>query len=127
MRSLVSRWGPVILYMAAIFVVSGLSNVSALPGPDSDKVGHFFAYAVLGALVLRALAGNTWRGVTRRTAVAAWSIAVAYGVTDEIHQYFVPGRAASVADWTADALGAAVAVALALAAAGARRVRGREV
>ena len=29
-----------------------------------------------------------------------------YGVVDETHQYFVPGRSSSVGDWIADIVGA---------------------
>jgi VanZ family protein len=40
--------------------------------------------------------------------LAAAVIASAFGATDEVHQSFVPGRNADVADWVADTLGAAV-------------------
>jgi VanZ family protein len=49
-------------------------------------------------------------GLTARAALLAWLIATAYGVTDELHQRYVPHRTADVADLVADALGAAVAV-----------------
>ena len=39
-------------------------------------------------------------------------LATLYGVTDEGHQWFVPGRTAEVADLVADAVGAAVATGL---------------
>jgi VanZ family protein len=38
-----------------------------------------------------------------------------YGVSDEFHQRFVPGRNASIEDWVADVAGAAVGVAAAFA------------
>jgi VanZ family protein len=46
--------------------------------------------------------------------LAAWIICTAYGATDELHQRFVRGREADVADLAADAAGA-------FAAAGAIR------
>jgi VanZ family protein len=51
--------------------------------------------------------GQGWRA-------AGWALLAAslFGVTDEWHQAYVPGRAPDVFDWVADTWGAAVAVAL---------------
>lgn len=64
---------------------------------------HLVAYAVLGALVRRA-------GANGAVAVAA---ATVYGLTDELHQAFVPGRDAAAADVAFDLLGAACGVLIA--------------
>jgi VanZ family protein len=108
--------------MAMIFFASSLSDLSTLPGDVSDKTGHFAGYAALGATVLRATAGGRWAGVTARTAALAWSICLAYGVTDEVHQGFVPGRTPALDDLVADAAGAASAILVlySVAAAGRR-------
>jgi VanZ family protein len=53
--------------------------------------------------------------------VLAWVICACYGVTDEWHQRYVPGRFPSVDDWVADALGAAAAVIGLVAIARVRR------
>lgn len=108
MRRLV-LWGPVVLWMAAIFTVSSLSKPPSPPGLD-DKSGHFLAYAGLGALTLRATSGGTLAGIGAGPVLTAWTIASIYGATDEFHQHFVPGRTADPADLGADALGAAAAV-----------------
>lgn len=70
----------------------------------ADKVVHFGMYGVLGFLVTRAL-------VRPRTSVAllaalAWM--TVFAMLDELHQVWIPGRDASVGDWMADLLGAAV-------------------
>jgi len=118
-------WGPVAAMMTALFVASSIPNLHRIPGGFSDKTAHFWAYALLGALALRALAGGTWRAVNRRAAAIGWLIAVTYAITDEFHQAFVPGRSPSWEDWVADALGAGVAVIAVLAV---RRLRaGRAV
>ena len=39
----------------------------------------------------------------------AIGVASLYGITDEWHQYYVPGRFSDVMDWIADTLGAALA------------------
>jgi len=41
----------------------------------------------------------------RNLFLAAWLLASAYGVIDEIHQYFVPGRHSDAWDWVANTLG----------------------
>lgn len=109
-------WGPAVLQMAVIFVLSSLPDVE-LPAGVSDHIAHFSGYALLGALVLRALAGATWSGVTLRAAWRAWLVSAVYGMTDEFHQRFVDGRWSSVGDWLADASGAAAAIAVIVAVA----------
>ena len=98
------RWAPVVIYMAAIFFVSADSSPPA-PSSISDKWLHLFAYALLGLLVCRALAGGLPRRVTKRTAVTTLIVSIAYGVSDELHQTFVPGRSPELLDVAADAAG----------------------
>ena len=121
-------WGPPVALMALIF---GLSSMSKPPLPDgvSDHTAHFAAYALLSALLVRALAGGRWAGMTWGRAARAWGISVLYGASDELHQGLVPGRFPSVEDVVADALGAAAAVAVlgAIAALVVRRRAGRAV
>ena len=103
--------------MAAIFVASGIPNLGPLPGNTSDKVAHFVAYGLLGVLLTRAFAGAAWAGYTGDAVVRAWVGTTLYGVSDELHQAFVPGRTPSVGDGVADAAGAGLGVLAALAAA----------
>ena len=102
-------WGPAWATMVLIFVLSSISGLGPIPGGVDDGVAHALQYAVLAALLLRGLAGARWRGVKVRAAALAVLLATLYGVTDEAHQRFVPGRTAEVTDLVADALGAAVA------------------
>jgi VanZ family protein len=96
-------WLLALFYMAGIFYLSHQPTVP-LPErfPHQDKVFHFLAYWILGFLLAHAAS----RGGTKRRFWFAFSCAALYGVSDEIHQYFVPGRDASVGDWVADAIGA---------------------
>ena len=66
-----------------------------LPAPY-DKAAHFFSFALLGFLFAKAF--NNPR--------IGFVVAALYGITDEIHQSFVPMRQADFWDWVADALGA---------------------
>jgi VanZ family protein len=111
-RSALRLWAPAVLWAALIFTLSSISRPPAPPGGLTDKHEHMAAYAVMAALVLRALSGAAWRGVTARTAAAAAIIATLYGASDEIHQSFVPLRNASWLDLVADAGGAFTAAAL---------------
>ena len=98
-------WGPVIIVMALIFFVSSKSDPGAPPGRISDKAAHVIAYAALGASLVRALAGGRHSAMTVGRIGVAALIATLYGVTDEIHQMFVPNRTPDVLDLVADACG----------------------
>ena len=75
----------------------------------SDKTGHGIGYGLLGLVLLRAFAGARKSGVTLRIVLLTIVCATAYGVSDEFHQRFVPGRTADVHDVAADAIGASIA------------------
>jgi len=97
-------WAPVVIYMAAIFYVSSLTDP---PVPaNSDKPLHWLAYLGLAVVVVRALAGGLPRRIGVGLATAAMAITIGYGATDEVHQTFVPGRTGDVYDLIADAAGA---------------------
>jgi VanZ family protein len=101
--------------MTAIFYAQSWPAAPPPPGPLTDKHEHFFFYGVLGALALRALSKAQWRRVGPATALAAVVFASLYGVVNEFHQRFVPGRSYEVGDMIANAIGASVAVGLAWA------------
>ena len=90
--------------MAAIFYVSSLSNLTVPNGLSIS--GHSGAYFGLAVLVVRALAGGLPRRIGVRLAATAILISIAYGISDEVHQAFVPGREADPYDVVADAIGA---------------------
>jgi VanZ family protein len=94
--------------MAGIFVASSISD-PPMPSKVPDVSLHEAAYFGLTLLLIRAFAGGRWRGVTAAALAAAWIVAVAYGVTDEWHQSFVPHRHADIRDLVADGVGALAA------------------
>jgi VanZ family protein len=104
-------WGPVVLYCALIFALSSVSSVPALPGGISDKVAHALLYSGLGFLVARGVSGGVARSPSFRVAAVAIGFATAYGLSDEIHQLFVPMRQFDLKDLSADAFGAALGTA----------------
>lgn len=92
------------LLALTIIVESSCSRVAEPHVVHVDKYAHFLVYGLLGTLVAR-----QWRKSLWPWAVVAASL---FGVSDEIHQLFTPGRSAEVADWIADTLGALLAVTL---------------
>lgn len=96
-------WTAVAGWMGLIFSVSSMSSPGLPSGWGSPA--HFAAYAVLGALCMLALGRSV--PVDRAIGLSVL-ISSAYGVTDEVHQSFVPGRVPDVVDWGFDSLGAAV-------------------
>ena len=95
--------------MAAIFSLSSLPQAPLPPGVG-DKPAHAFGYMGFGLVIARALARGFPPRVRLHQALAGLAIAALYGVSDEWHQSFVPGRSADIADWYADTLGSAIAL-----------------
>ena len=143
---LVQRWGPVLLWMAGIFY---FSSRPTLPSPFSSStfgsffhaVGHFGEYAILAALLYRALVkqgqhertkanpgegkspeSDINRPLQHRSLGLSFLIALFFGFLDELHQGFVPGRETELADLVLDTLGMGVALTVI-----ARAVQGRRV
>ena len=96
-------WVPAALWAAVLFLVSHQPSLNVDLSGGRDKIAHFGAYLVLGVLLA---AG---RGPEAR---ALWLILLGslYGIIDELHQSFVPGRSADVWDVVADILGVATGV-----------------
>jgi VanZ family protein len=100
--------------MAVIFAAS------ATPGEDLPnagewdtlfkKGGHLLGYALLGAAYLRGRAPD--RRPDAKDVASAVLLAALYGVSDELHQRFTPGRSPSLTDVGIDTLGAAVGAGL---------------
>ena len=105
---LVLLWGPVLLVMGLIFFFSSLPDPGGPPGGISDKTAHVLIYAALGASLVRALAGGRVTAMTLTRILVAAALGTLYGVSDEIHQHFVPPRTPDILDVAADAVGALV-------------------
>ncbi len=119
-------WLPAVSYMALIWVMSSIAIQLPLAQiPLKDKGIHLLEYAVLSVLTCFALV-RTWTHWSKlRVLLAASILAGAWGILDEAHQAFVPGRFSSALDALADVLGAIGGAALYLWIA--RRKKGDEV
>ncbi|MBW3628730.1 MAG: VanZ family protein [Gemmatimonadetes bacterium] len=102
----VQPWLPALAWAALIFLLSARPTVPVALELGSDKVAHFLAYAVLGALLAR---GQSRSGMS---AASACVLGAAYGASDEWHQSYVPGRSADPFDWVADTAGVIAGVTL---------------
>jgi hypothetical protein len=99
---------PLLLYGALIFYGSSQSRWLLEP-PDffsADKIYHLLEYGIFGALTARAMDGYAFPAGGRRRILGIVAAGFLYGLSDEIHQYFVPGRFATLGDLLADTLGA---------------------
>jgi VanZ family protein len=77
------------------------------------KFGHVSEYAILAVLFWRALRGGTsWRTKFSILFVSALMGCVAFAVSDEFHQSFVPSRTPSARDVMIDICGASFALML---------------
>ncbi|MEW5908295.1 MAG: VanZ family protein [Thermodesulfobacteriota bacterium] len=97
-------WTPVFLYCLMIFSFSSRPAPSQIPVfPYSDKIVHLLIYMIMGILFYRAFRRE--KDQTRTAIELAVSASILYGISDEIHQSFVPGRTAELSDVLADAFG----------------------
>nr|MBA3754125.1 VanZ family protein [Nitrospira sp.] len=103
-------WAPVGLYAALIFGGSSISNppeaIASLLKELSDKALHLCEYSILGALSYRACRHAAGPWVARHAVTMAVAGCALYGLSDEIHQLFVPFRESDPMDLVADAMGA---------------------
>lgn len=104
---------PMLTVMGIIFFLSrqpGTELQLPLP-PGADKLGHGVLYAVLAWTTLLAMVTAQPRR-TLRLGVLVVLFCLLYGISDEFHQSFVPGREPSGGDLLADTAGAVFAVAV---------------
>jgi VanZ family protein len=99
-------------WMGCIFYLSHQPGLDLPPlFPQQDKLLHFAVYGVLATFLLGALPAPL-SGYSRAQVLLAAGVASLYGISDEFHQSFVPGRQPDVFDWLADSAGALVAAVL---------------
>jgi VanZ family protein len=101
----------VALWAGVIFAASSRSDI----GPAArvpDWLTHGAAYLILSGLACLAAAGGRDGKLSLRTAAVVVFTVTLYGVSDEWHQSFVPGRDPSARDVAKDAGGAIVGAAL---------------
>jgi hypothetical protein len=106
-------------YMAGIYWLSSipgeadpesqlLSGIILWTPPAMQNLAHMLLFGVLAWLWYRSL--NAWIDNGRLLSSSAFLLATGFGMMDEWHQLYVPGRYASVTDIALNTLGAGFAV-----------------
>jgi VanZ family protein len=120
-------WLPPLGYMISIFFMSSQSDPQ-IGGDTPDYVLHSIGYFVLTLLLIRLLLAEQPQKLLKLAVIFCGSkntngallfwhiasatgvlIAIGYGITDELHQYFTPGRHCSFNDLLANSFGAFMA------------------
>ncbi|TDL79020.1 VanZ family protein [Peribacillus frigoritolerans] len=100
-----------ILYMILIWILSSMPADAIINTPFSfDRLMkeslHLIEFGILYWLIALAFAAHqSW---TVKASILAAGVSILYGATDEIHQYFVPYRSATVIDLVKDTIGVLV-------------------
>ncbi|MGQ9557848.1 MAG: VanZ family protein [Desulfurispora sp.] len=105
-----ARWLPALLWMGVIFYLSSRTSSQlqhSFPFLQDFNPGHIMAYFVLAHTYLYAL--KQYDALPHRPLLVLL-LCLAYGITDEYHQSFVPTRTPDVGDLGRDLLGAGLAV-----------------
>lgn len=147
----VKVWMPVILWIALIFVGSTdiLStehtsrflipflrwldpqiSVAALITAQIliRKLGHLTEYAILAALLWRALRiGTAWKWKMSIVFGVMWAVCAIFAVSDEFHQSLVPSRTSSVHDVIIDVCGALIGLTICVAVASRKVLKEKRV
>ena len=104
---------PLTVYWLTLFVLTSLPAKSLPKVEIGDKFEHLGAFFVLAILLTLALYYQNKNIFLKKNFLAA-SIVIAsfYGVLDELHQFYIPGRYTEFLDWFADTLGTVIGVLL---------------
>ncbi|MDM8551248.1 VanZ family protein [Desulfobacterales bacterium HSG2] len=104
--NLLFYWLPVFIYCLLIFIQSSYPSPIIAPElPHADKLVHFLGYGLLGILFFRAFGTLRFKDNADLVMILSIASSTLYGISDEIHQYYVPFRSADITDLSADAIG----------------------
>lgn len=111
------RWFYLLPAPLAAVLIFLSSNQEKVDIPDlgfdaQDKLYHALGYFVFGVCLGMFYIGIRSASNVKRTRVLVFLTGALYAASDELHQYFVPGRQCDVFDWMADMLGVAIALLL---------------
>src|SRR3989338_3050361 len=109
MKHILKYWLPLYLYAGLIFYVSSIPKpLPQISIPYFDKFLHLIEYAIFGILAARAFENSGQAVLYKNFIMLAVLTSVAYGASDELHQFFVSCRDYNVFDITADLAGGTI-------------------
>lgn len=98
------KWIPAFIIFSISFYLSSQSTIQKIPAfPHADKLVHFVCFGGLAFWV--AFGCNLFENQKIKILLPTIIVSI-YGIIDEIHQSFTPGRSSTISDWIADTLGA---------------------
>jgi len=106
----VRYWLPFTICLAVMFTLSGMSSPPMPFNIDSNSL-HYPEFAVFSFLLLRAIHGGKPGVPSAASGIAAFLLSGLWGLSDEIHQAFIPGRVPDISDLGHDLIGAACGLA----------------
>jgi len=97
----ISKWVTLIIGII-IFYLSSKTFEGVYTGPSINSyIYHFFAFFFLSLFLLISIT----QGKNKQFFLIAIFVTILYGISDEIHQYLVPGRYCSIIDILTDSIG----------------------
>lgn len=88
-----------------------LDSIIEFIHPPVRKCAHAVEYFVLALLLMMALRDkDTWHLEMSKSVILTLLICLIYSISDELHQYFIPGRSCEFTDCINDVLGATVGI-----------------
>jgi VanZ family protein len=102
-------WIGVGAYCALIFLASSIpgSDVDTGP-PGTDKLLHLIEYLILSFLLFSAMRSQFPKVPSGRVFIFVCILSTLYGISDEIHQRYVPLRECDPVDMILDGIGSAL-------------------
>lgn len=96
-----------LIYALLIFVVSAVPSITppTFGFVLEDKILHFIEYSIFSALLFLAFFTSGKEFLKKHAFLISSLVGIAYAVSDELHQKFVPGRSCEFFDFLADSLG----------------------
>ena len=70
------------------------------------KAAHFTIYLILGFLITSLM--KEYKEINKKVLLISIIISVLYAISDEVHQYFVPGRSCEIRDMLIDSTGSII-------------------
>lgn len=109
-KRLLNLWLPVAIWASVIFTFSSFHTVKTTDFFIGDflikKTAHIIEYGVLASLIYRALINSNV--LKSKAMFFAVLLAFLYGISDEFHQSFTPGREPTIRDILIDTTGASI-------------------
>lgn len=97
------------IYMGLIFIASSIPGKSVPGVPISDKLIHLVEFGILSWILGKACRSSQKKIFIQQAGILSIIMTTLYGISDEIHQSFVPLRNPEIYDVIVDGIGAILA------------------